>query len=582
MREMNYWRRGRRQAFLACVLALFVNDARADAVIRTQAMLASTIAEYYVRDGQVTVELEIGLSDLEGFRNLLPDELYEKLGHAPRPLAERLSTFFGEDFVIFAEDGVPRPGRVREMGSRDRMRRDEITGEPLTQVDGEVETVVYTRLEYPFEGRPRTLTIGGSSASQAGIGFVVYHDGIAVNDFRYLTRQQTLDLDWTDPWYTQFRGRTLRRAHFASMSGFLYIEPYEVRKEIILRPKDLSHWIDLGLAGRETIPVELQDGIKRDVAEFLRQHHPVRIDGTEIVPDLAQINFLERTLRTSRVIDPPEELDLDGAVLGAIFVYPTDGLPQSVTMEWDLFNERIQLIPASTVDQAGPLPAFLEPDYNILEWRNFLKNPELPTMATLLAPPTPLVRWTHALRWPLLAGVVVLIAWYLGGILRKSGDLRRRVALTCVAILACTASFWFGREANLSADVAGRIVNGLLHNIYLAHDFRDEERTYDILRRSVAGDLLTDIYLETRRGLELANQGGARAKVKGIELTELEAEPGTGGGFVATVTWVVRGSVGHWGHLHQRTNRYRAEFDVQPIDGAWKVAELELLQEERL
>ena len=275
MREGTNWRRGRRQAFLTFVLALSVNDVRADAVIRTQAMLASTIVEYYVRDGQVTVELEIGLSDLEGFRNLLPDELYEKLGRAPRPLAERLPAFFREDFVIFAEDGEPLPGRVREMGPRDRVRRDEITGEPLAPVDGEAETVVYARLEYPLEGRPRTLTIGGSSAREAGIGFVVYHDGIAVNDFRYLGRQQTLDLDWTDPWYTQFRSRPLRRAYFASMSGFLYVEPYEVRKEIILRPKDLSHWIDLGLAGRETIPVELQDGIKRSVAEFLRQHHPV-------------------------------------------------------------------------------------------------------------------------------------------------------------------------------------------------------------------------------------------------------------------------------------------------------------------
>ncbi len=545
-------------------------------------MLASTIAEYYVRDGQVTVELEIGLSDLEGFRNLLPDELYEKLGRAPRPLAERLPAFFREDFVIFAEDGEPLPGRVREMGPRDRMRRDEITGEPLTPVDGEAETVVFTRLEYPLEGRPRTLTIGGSSASEAGIGFVVYHDGIAVNDFRYLGRQQTLDLDWTDPWYTQFRSRPLCRAYFASMSGFLYVEPYEVRKEIILRPKDLSHWIDLGLAGRETIPVELQDGIKRSVAEFLRQHHPVRIDGEETVADLTQINFLERTLRTSRVIDPPVELDLDGAILGAIFAYPTDGLPQSVTMEWDLFNDRIQLVPAAAVDQAGPLPSLLEPDFNVLEWQNFLKKPELPTLATLSAPPAALARWIHALRWPLLVGVAVMIAWCLKGILRKSGDLRRRVALTCVAIVAGTGGFWFGREANLSIEIAGRVVSGLLHNIYLAHDFRKEEQVYDVLRRSVSGDLLTDIYLETRRGLELANQGGVRAKVKAIELTELEASPAKGGGFVATATWVVRGSVGHWGHLHERVNRYRAELDVRPVDGAWKVTELELLQEERL
>ena len=198
-----------------------------------------------------------------------------------------------------------------------------------------------------------------------------------------------------------------------------------------------------------------------------------------------------------------------------------------------------------------------------------------------------MTRWTYALRWPLAAGVVVLIVWCLLGVLRKRGDLRRRAALAFVAIVASGASFYFGREAEVSADVAGRIVSGLLHNIYLAQDFREEEQVYDILRRSVAGgpayrDLLTDIYLETRRGLELANQGGARAKVKEIELTDLEAEPGDDGGFVATATWVVRGSVGHWGHLHERTNRYRAELDVRPVDGAWKIAELELLQEERL
>ncbi len=53
--------------------------ARADAIVRTQAMLANTIAEFYIGDERVVVELEIGLEDIAGFRNLLPDELYEKL-----------------------------------------------------------------------------------------------------------------------------------------------------------------------------------------------------------------------------------------------------------------------------------------------------------------------------------------------------------------------------------------------------------------------------------------------------------------------------------------------------------------------
>ncbi len=31
------------------------------------------------------------------------------------------------------------------------------------------------------------------------------------------------------------------------MSGFINVENFEVRKEIILRSKDLQRWIDLGL-----------------------------------------------------------------------------------------------------------------------------------------------------------------------------------------------------------------------------------------------------------------------------------------------------------------------------------------------
>jgi len=41
--------------------------------------------------------------------------------------------------------------------------------------------------------------------------------------------------------------------------------------------------------------------LKRKVGEFLRQHHVVTIDGRTIVPELAQVNFLERSLRTLAV-----------------------------------------------------------------------------------------------------------------------------------------------------------------------------------------------------------------------------------------------------------------------------------------
>jgi len=539
-------------------------------------MLASTIAELFVEEGRIYLELEIGLSDLEAFHNLLPDEIYEKLGNPPLPLRERLPRFFREDLAIAGDDGEPLPGRILDIRPRPRVRRDEITGEPFPPSQDE-ELVIFARLEYALSGEPSTLTfLGPRGGSRASIGFVAYHHGIPVNDFRYMGPVQTLELDWQDPWYTRFGNRNLRRTYFAPMCGFIYVEPYEVRKEIIVRPRDLQGWIDLGLADRKTIPVELQADLKRKVAEFLRHHHPVQIDGRAIEPELARINFLERTLRTSRIVDPPVELDVYSAILGIIFVYPTDGLPERVTMDWDLWSPRIQKIPASAVDQAGPLPTILEPDFRVLEWRNFLKNPVLPTLAVLAPPPSALARWMLTARWIVLAIAAVALAQWV-----KSRQ-QWRGFVAAVALVATAGTFWMSRGSGLTDARAHEVVSGLLHNVYRAFDFRQEDQIYDVLAKTVQGELLEQIYLETRRGLELASQGGARVKVKEITLVELAAEPTDGGGFIATATWNAAGSVGHWGHVHQRQNQYQAELHIQPIAGVWKLMGMEILQEERL
>ena len=538
-------------------------------------MNASTIAEFFVTEQRVVADLEIGVADLEAFQLLLPDELYERMGNPPRPWPERLERFFERVLAIAPDRGSALRGRVVEMRPRPRVRRDSITGEPLPAAEGEEpEAVVFARLEYPLLQPPVALHFAGPPG--ASVGFVVYHEGIAVNDFRYLGPSQTLHLDWSDPWYSRFERRSLRRQYFAPMSGFLYVEPYEVRKEIIARPLDLQAWVDLGLDGRETIPVEIQPELKRKAAAFLREHQPVVIDGAVIEPELARINFLERTLRTSRVIDPPRELDIHAAVLGAIFVYAIEGLPDRVTMEWDLWSEQLEQIPAASVDQAGPLPTFLERDWRVLEWRNFLKNPRLPTLRVLEPPPGALERKLLWARW-LLAFVALL------AVLRATRERgAATAAVAAAALLVAAGAFWASRDAGLSETRAREVISGLLHNVYRAFDFREEGRIYDVLARSADGDLLEQIFLETRRGLELQSQGGARAKVKQVELVDLAIESVDGGAFSAAVTWNVAGSVGHWGHVHERRNRYRAELDVAPVDGAWKLVRVEVLEEERL
>ena len=215
-------------------------------------------------------------------------------------------------------------------------------------------------------------------------------------------------------------------------------------------------------------------------------------------------------------------------------------------------------------------------------------------IAARISPDGRLSQWFSCVAYGMLAALISRIVLLPVGILAETPLIDRLLALAAVRrrrplfvpalllVAAGLAAFFASGDSRLSEERSAELVGNLLHNVYRAFDFRDEERIYDTLSRSVAGDLLEQIYLETRRGLELASQGGARAKVKEVELVELDADPADGGGFRATAVWRVRGSVGHWGHVHQRRNQYRAELGVAPKDGAWKLVKLDVLEEERL
>jgi hypothetical protein len=567
---------------LCCLPA---GTASAGAIVVTKAMTASTVVEISIEESETVVEMEIGVADLLAFHNLLPDQMRAQMGLEAVPLAERLDYFFKEDFVIRADGGPPLPGRVTAIEPRRRVPRDELTGEPLPGAEGEGEPVVFVILAYAFGGRPKTLTFhpptAGGDFPTATIGFITYHLGLPAMDFRYLGAQSTIDLDWDDPWFSKFRNRNLWRQYDSPLNVFLYVEPYEVRVEIIARPRDVQRWADVGVGGQKKIPVGIQEEVKQEVADFFAENLDFTIDGAPIEPVLDRVNFLERTLRTSTVVSPPRELDAASATLGVIFLHPTTGYPGEAKVTWNHFIDRVDRIPAAATDEAGPLRFFLVPDDNILWWKNFLKNPTMPTLVDVEHPPSSTLRAVVVLSWiPLAAmGFFAIRKWI--AVTRGTSSLRRAFVISAAFIAIVGGNFITIESSRVDDDRAEEIVTSLLHNVYRAFDFRDEETIYDTLAHSVNGDLLTETYLETRRGLELASQGGARAKVQEIEMLEVKSE-NEGPGFRATSTWNVAASVGHWGHIHQRRNQYVAELTVEPVGGVWKITGLELIQEERL
>jgi hypothetical protein len=569
--------------------------ASGDAIIRTRAMTASTIAEIFITDDSVRVELEIGAQDLPGFRNIMPDEAYERLGFDPVPFEERLERFFTEDLVLRPDDGAPLHGAIQSMGPRQRVKRDEITGEPLP-VEGDEEIVVFAELRYPLQTRPRTLSIRPPVEKDTGmvgatIGFVVYHDEVPVTDFRYLSAEEVLDLDWDDPWYSRFRNRNLKRQYDAPLSAFLYVEHFEVRKEIIARPKDLQQWLDLELEGKDVIPAADQQELKDRVAAFLIDRGTVTVDGELIDPELDRIHFVRRTLRTTGIIDPPEDLDLTSATLGIIFVYPIAELPQEVTLDWDLFSPRIQKVYAAATDEAGGMPYTLAPDDKVLRWQNFLTNPTIPGMMAFVPPAAP-----PQVTIPLVTGLcaALLLAMMISGMrrMRRAEPFPRGLVAACVIALVCSVvtvpyartSFAVPFSApRITEQNATPILSGLLQNIYRAFDRREESLVYDRLALSISGDLLSEVYLQTRRSMELENQGGARVKVDTVDVLQAVPQGTTDTeGFIYRCRWNVSGSVGHWGHLHRRTNQYDAVFTVEPIEGAWRISAMDVIEEKRL
>ena len=557
----------------------------ADVMVISRAMKATTIAEVFIENDKVRVEVEIGVGDIPAFRNILPDSIYEKMGNAPSPLVRRLELFFREDFVIEA-DGKPLRGGVRTMEPRKRLQRDEITGEPLLS-PGEGEDILFAEFVFPMDGKPKTLSFKPPMNEQgyvdAPIGFMTYHHGLPVMDFRYLSREETINLDWEDPWYSQFENRNLRRQYNEPISAFIYAEPYETRVEVIVRPKDIQQWHALGIEGVKEIPVDIQSGLKEQIAAFLLTKMKLTIDGEEVVPELQRINFLKRTLKSSIVIDPPEELDAISATLGVIYSVPTETLPQELTLTWNLFSPKMPVVRAAATDEAGPMPYKLKPDDNVLVWKNYLKNPTIPAIKTIDSPV-----FTKLVRVPL--GTILCLILFIPLVRTMRREKGRRAAGLGGGVVLASAVFIYPflgfpvfvpASPELTDGASTKLVSGLLENVYTSFDFRDESTIYDALDQSLVGNLLTEVYLQTKKSLELASQGGASVKVKSVKLEQAECEP-MEDGFRATCTWDVLGSVGHWGHIHQRVNRYNAELDIQPVEGAWKITGLEILEEQRI
>jgi hypothetical protein len=595
--------------FFGTIILVFVSilclssPARADWINLTGAQSAPNIAEVYVEDNHVRLVLEIYVNDIDKFMDLLPDDWLTKGGVKLPPIEERLRRFSTETFQMVTDDKTRLMADLKLVEPRLRKDRpnpyagmiNPVTRRPVPGPP-EDKRVLYAELIYPFESRPKTLSIippvDRAGRPSVSIGFIAYHKSVPVVDYRYLSEMARMRLDWQDPWYSGFDNKALKRWQQSGIMTFLYIEPFEVRHETLVRVKDMEAWMDLGLRGGEYIEVDEFESLKKRIGDFLLQHSKVLIDGQQFRPILDRTSFVKYTMTRTFFIDQAERMPLNTAMIGVIVTYLTKEIPQEVTVDWDLFSERIKRVPTNAVDPAGPFPSYVTPEDNLFVWNNFLKTYQMPTVANIEVDES-----LTTMKIPVASVFCILAVLPLGLQIRKRRKNDRSIGLHIgLVVLFIAGSILLYPFLNLAVARPAAMVpkmtdkdavvvlDSLLGNIYRSFDFREEEDVYDRLATSASGDLLSEIYLQNRRSLVVTQAGGARARVKEIEILDVEVNhlDDRPLGLLFHAKWTAMGTVGHWGHIHMRKNQYEANITVEPVDGAWKITDLELLEEKRI
>ncbi len=593
--------------FIASIIAVVATagaqSARADWINLTGSETAPNIAEIYVLDDRVHVKLEVYIGDLQKFDDLVPDDwLRDASGRDD--VETRLRRFSREGLQFVTNEGDQLMAEAVTIEPRLRIdRQSPFAGmiNPITRArvpDAPADKrVLYVELDYPFEGKPESLQIippldDDADIASATIGFITYHKSVPVIDFRYLGAPAELTLDWADPWYSKFKNVNLKRHHASALMTFLYVEPYEVRHEVLTRVRDLEEWMDLGLRGDEFIEVDELEPLKQRIGEFMLARNKVQIDGEDGDPILDRTNYVTVGIKGIQVVDVPERMEISTAIVGVILTYITDGIPQEVTVDWDLFTDQVQRVPATSTDPAGPLPTYVSPDDNVHTWTNYLKNYKIPTVVEVAVAGS-----FGSVEIPVLSavsGALALMAflWLLQRLRAGTGK-ELPFAATLVLFIGIFIAWPYTRvevdrpaalAGTLEAEQSAALVETLLKNVYRAFDFREEDDVYDKLALTVSGDLLADIYLQSRQSFAVQQAGGAQAKVQEVAIEEAVATRRDDGGlgYDVRAKWTAMGTVGHWGHTHIRQNLYDAVLTIEAVGGNWKIKGMEVLEESRI
>ncbi|MFT4541056.1 MAG: hypothetical protein ACI841_004068 [Planctomycetota bacterium] len=322
--------------------------------------------------------------------------------------------------------------------------------------------------------------------------------------------------------------------------------------------------------------------------DFLSTNNELQIDGVTVAPQIQSIELTEA---------------FGGGYGAPIFTvkmeYPCDGWPREVRIIWERFDG-VQDIEGQRVPGIFRWDPGNDPDFIFATL-----TPEEPEFIWHATADIARKRVVRAVTGEIQAseelplGSVVLIALLVLSIpfTRKwKAPMPLMLGLWMAGLGGAyflrdhrSAAPWQSKVSMPSRDQAISMFETLHSNVYRAFSAGSEDAIYDLLAKSVAPELLDDLYAEVYESLILRGEGGAVCDVQKVQVLEREVifpapeeQTEDSAAYDVNWNWQVEGLVTHWGHQHSRTNEYRARYRVAHDGASWKIAAVDVTHYERI
>jgi hypothetical protein len=608
--------------FLSAAVTLFaisgIQDSQAESrtekpSLRKSHPVSVVEADIYVNRAQTTMRLKCFAEDLELLQGVeaLEDGFYdsEELLDATKDHAEYLA----QRITIRDSDGNLFKPKVTEIIDIEIPDEGIKAGMLMNYPMG-------FEIEFKYDRPPEFITVQQNMVAEGALLpselKILLKQAGSDTPYMHMMKPgapETFRFDWDKPilstdasekewevWFEEQREKNLGITSYSSVYSFIYITAYEVRHEVLIPLATLATLMDIERRDESFLDVDEQEAAAKKIEQFFSIGNPVLIDSVEVQPVFDRVDFYGLDLRDFAVQAEKRRISMASGRVGVIMSYSTKGAPTEVEVTWDKFNNAIKSVDtvvfAYDKIEKTQFSMFLE--NNTFQWIAPARKP-LPAIVDVSSTVDLDSLKPSMIQLPLVTTVFIALAVIiLVASMMFRLDLRKTSIAGAVLVITGLASFQFlpvefpnplaeKPKFELSNEDATQVFAQLHKNMFRAFDYQNESDVYDALAKSVDGELLRQLYLDINQSLKVKEQGGAIARVNEVNLLDGQKSSSSISPddempeFDYACKWNLIGTIEHWGHIHERENKYDANFKIQLKDDAWKITEMQVNNEEQ-